>query len=93
MIQDGLRDASWRSWTRLFGRALQGWLADEQDRVESVGQALEALRSHGPIGEHWLSSDVPSRAVMRATREASEALEILVASSGRLWRSRATAAA
>jgi hypothetical protein len=86
-VDRGLDETECHPWHRLFDRALQGELDDERDRIEAVGQALEALRVQGPVASH------PPTAASRSSegaawRDALAALETLVASSGPHWRSR-----
>jgi hypothetical protein len=86
-IERGLANVECHPWQRLLDRALTGSVDDERDRIEAVGQVLEALRVEGPIGSRppATSSHSPEGA---AWHDALAALEVLVASSGPHWRSR-----
>ena len=88
-IARGLEQTECHPWQRLLDHALDGPIGDERDRVEVVGQVLEALRVQGPIGSHpeALGPDRPPGSAT-AWREARAALEVLVASSGPHWRPR-----
>jgi hypothetical protein len=88
-IACGLEETECHPWQRLLDHALQEPIGDERDRVEVVGQVLEALRVQGPIGSHSeaLGPGQPPGAAL-AWRDARAALEGLVASSGPHWRSR-----
>lgn len=86
-IDQALERQECRPWHRLFDHALTGQIDDERDRIEAVGQALEALRVEGPIGGHP-PPDPSHSAEGRAWHAALAALETLVASSGPHWRPR-----
>jgi hypothetical protein len=89
-IADRLRLQRWRGWSRLFQRALEGRLADERDRIEAAGQALEALLAYGPFGYMDISRDPDRHSALNRSRELARSdLDVLVASSGPHWRVRA----
>jgi hypothetical protein len=75
-VADGLERARWRGWARLVRRATTDGSIPEDDRLEMVGQALEALRVYGPLDR------------TPAGQIANSALDVLVASTGRYWRPR-----
>jgi hypothetical protein len=88
-IATGLAQHECSSWERLLDHALEGPVGEERDRIEVVGQVLEALRVQGPIASHpeALGPGQPPGAAT-TWRAALAALEVLVASSGRHWRPR-----
>ena len=96
VIVAGLARKKWRHWSRLMHQAVSGPLGNEADRIESIGQALEAVRVYGPLGElAWpQAATVRFRStwaeVVRTGEVENSDLEVLVVSSGRLWRPRAT---
>jgi hypothetical protein len=91
LIADRLRVQRWHGWSRLFHRALEGHLADDRDRIEAVGQALEALRLHGPFDHAIRPPDADGQRQLRQSETlARSGLDILVVSSGPHWRVRAS---
>lgn len=91
LIAERLRVQRWHGWSRLFRRALEGHLADARDRIEAVGQALEALRVEWPLHAMTLSPDIDRNPELwRSGEVVRSALEVLVASSGPHWRVRAS---
>jgi hypothetical protein len=90
-IGEGLGQAHWRRWSRLFARATEDWLADERDRIEAAGQALEGLRLYGPFGVLNVDGGTPSNVadMAHSWKIARDDLEILISSSGPHWRARA----